>query len=176
VDGHVYQTGDALSGGAGSVIAIITDPTASTYVDQNLPGGFTYYYTLFAYDDLDLSYTNVGDGVGKEPVSVSQVVNTVITAYVDLTTVNQTIDTGSAPTAVVGINVMDQNRGALVSAVTIRLAANLGTDPTDLAPILASNAASGVAIYQDNGAGSNGVFDPLNDALVPLAYAQARGP
>jgi hypothetical protein len=166
VDGAVYAPGEDLN--VGTVVAHITDTGTTAYTDTNLPGGITYYYTIFAYDDADFTYTNTGDGAGKEPVSVSLDLPTVLTQITNLVATGQTIDTESVPTAVLGFNLQDAG-GAALTSITVRLQSVAGAATTDLTGILAGSSASGVAIYRDNGS-TQGVFDS-GDTLLPLATA-----
>jgi hypothetical protein len=172
-DGHVYrQTAPYNDLGDGvTVVQIITDTTQTTFTDLGVAGGHTYYYAIYAYDNRDYSYTNTGDTY--EPVTVSQTVNTVITEYADLAQdiTDLRIDTESDPVAVVGLDLVDEGVGAVMNSITVRLEANVGTQPTDLADLVTSGAESGVAIYADNPAtGLQGQFDAA-DILLPLASA-----
>ena len=156
VDGRVYQASEDFDGG-GIVVGVINDGTATTFTDQDLEGGFTYHYRLFTFD----TFRNYSTGT-----SVSQVVNTVITNYIDLTTPGQSIDSLSDPTPIFGINILDSGVDAVLATINIQLNNNTGTEITDIAAILPANSASGVAVYGDTD--GNGIFDSTLDTILNL--------
>jgi hypothetical protein len=157
--GRLYRLGDALATGeTGTVVAIVSGTGAVTYTDQDVMGGGTYYYAAFTYNSI-LEYS-----IGAYS---SQVVSSAAVSYVDLTTVGQTIEFDSVPTAAIGINVYDNDQDAVLGSVTVQFNRLGNNSIYDLATIDGASVASGVALYRDTN--GNGVFNAGVDALVPFS-------
>lgn len=165
--GRLYRVGDALaSGETGTVVAIIGDTATVTYTDQDVMGGGTYYYAAFTYNSI-LEYSSGAYS--------NQVVSSAAVSYVDLTTAGQTIEFDSTPTAVIGVNLYDNNQGAVLGSVTVQFNRLGNNSIYDLADINGTTTTSGVALYRDSN--GNGVFNAGVDTLVPftLGSGWSRG-
>lgn len=157
--GRQYVVGDALATGeTGTVVAIVTGTGSVTYTDQDVMGGGTYYYAAFTFNGT-LDYSSGAYS--------SQVISSAVVTYADLTTVGQTIESDSAATAVIGINVYDNNQAAVLGSVTVQFNRLGNNSIYDLADINGSTTTSGVALYRDSN--GNGVFNAGVDALVPFS-------